>query len=68
MQIPEKKSSVNARNINQLVKEELYNSKFIKSALYLGAGVLGLFALGIVFKVVNYTADNFKKLNATLKR
>ena len=67
MKNPEK-SRVNVSTINQLVKEELYNSRFIKAALYLGAGVLGLFALGLVFKVVNYTADNFKKLNATLKR
>ena len=67
MKNPEK-SRVNVSTINQLVKEELYNSKFIKSALYLSAGVLGLFALGLVFKVVNYTADNFKKLNATLNR
>ena len=68
MQIPEKKSSVNVETINRMIKDELYNSKYIKSVLYLGAGVLGLFALGLVFKVVNYTADNFKKLNATLKR
>ena len=68
MQNPEKKSRVNVETINQMIKDELYNSKFLKSGLYLGVGVLGLFALGLVFKVVNYTADNFKKLNATLKR
>lgn len=63
-----KKSSVNVVNINQMIKDELYKSKYLKTALYIVGGVLGLFALGFVFKVVNFTAHNFKNLNATLKR
>lgn len=58
----------NVGSINQMLRQELLKDKYVKTALYLSAGVLGLFALGIVFKVVNYTADNFKKLNATLNR
>lgn len=55
-------------NVNEMIKEELLKSKFIKSTLYFGAGVVGLFALGFVFKALNYSADNFKNLKATLKR
>lgn len=51
-----------------LLREEMYNSKLIKSGLIVGAGVLGLFALGFLFKAINYTADNFKNLSATLRR
>jgi hypothetical protein len=58
----------NVGSINQMLRQELLKDKYVKTALYLSAGVLGLFALGLVFKVVNYTADNFKKLNATLNR
>jgi hypothetical protein len=58
----------NVTNIRNLIKNELYNSKLIKSGLIVGAGVLGLFALGFLFKAINYTADNFKNLSATLKR
>jgi len=68
MQIREKKSSITIANINQLLKKELFKDKFVKTALYIAAGAVGLFALGFVFKAINYTAYNFKNLNATLKR
>ena len=58
----------NVVTIKQIVKDELFKDKYIKTALYVVGGVLGLFALGFVFKVVNYTAHNFKNLNTTLKR
>lgn len=58
----------NATNIRNLIKDQVYNSKIIKSGLIVGAGVLGLFALGFLFKAINYTADNFKNLHATLRR
>jgi hypothetical protein len=51
-----------------MVKEELLKDKYVKITFYVFGGVLGLFALGFVFKAVNYTAHNFKNLNATLKR
>ncbi|MCA6422649.1 MAG: hypothetical protein IM568_07520 [Flavobacterium sp.] len=54
--------------MNQILKEQLLKDKYVKTALYVVGGVLGLFALGFVFKAVNYTAHNFKNLNATLKR
>ena len=63
-----KKSSFKVDDINQMMKEELYKSKFVKTALLLGGAVVGLFALGFVFKAVNYTAHNLKNLSATLKR
>jgi hypothetical protein len=61
-------NSSNGTTIRNLIKDELYNSKFIKSGLIVGAGVIGLFALGFLFKTINYTVDNFKNLSATLKR
>lgn len=63
-----KRRSLNVGNVNQMIKDELYKSKYVKTALYVVGGVLGLFALGFVFKAVNYTAHNLKNLNATLKR
>ena len=68
MQNQERKNRVNVGNINQIVKDEIYNSKYLKTAIYVFGGVLGLFALGFVFKAVNYTVHNLKNLNATLKR
>lgn len=58
----------NIVSIKQMVKEELLKDKYVKITFYVFGGVLGLFALGFVFKAVNYTAHNFKNLNATLKR
>jgi hypothetical protein len=59
---------INTVFINQMVKDELLKDKYVKTAIYVFGGVLGLFALGFVFKAVNYTAHNLKNLNATLKR
>lgn len=64
----QKRNNINVGNINKMLKEELFKSKYLKTALYVVGGVISLFALGFVFKVVNYTAHNFKNLNATLKR
>jgi hypothetical protein len=64
----ERTSRVNIGNMNQMLKQELVKDKYVRKALYLGAGVLGLFALGFVFKAINYAADNFKSLKNTLKR
>jgi hypothetical protein len=54
--------------MNQILKEQLFKDKYIKTAIYVVGGVLGLFALGFIFKTVNYTVHNLKNLNATLKR
>jgi len=51
-----------------MVKDELLKDKYVKTALYVVGGVLGLFAVGFVLKAVNYTAHNFKNLSSTLKR
>jgi hypothetical protein len=58
----------NIVSVKQIVKDELFKDKYIKTALYVVGGVLGLFALGFIFKTVNYTVHNLKNLNATLKR
>jgi hypothetical protein len=58
----------NTLSINQIVKDELFKDKYVKTALYVVGGVIGLFALGFIFKTVNYTVNNLKNLNATLKR
>ncbi len=51
-----------------MVKQELFNDKYVKTVVYIGAAVAGFFALGFVFKAVNYTADNFKILSRTIKQ
>jgi hypothetical protein len=58
----------NVVSVKQIVKDELFKDKYVKTALYVVGGVLGLFALGFIFKTVNYTVHNLKNLNATLKR
>lgn len=68
MQNQDKTKRVKVVNFNQMIKEELYSSKYLKVALYTFCGVVGLFAVGFVLKAVNYTAHNFKNLSATLKR
>lgn len=68
MQKKEIKTKVSIGNMNQILKEQLFKDKYVKTAIYVVGGVLGLFALGFVFKAINYTAHNFKNLNATLKR
>ncbi len=61
------KNRIKIDNLNQTLKNEIYNSNFLKTTLYIGAGVIGLFALGIVFKAMHYTAHNYKLLSRTLK-
>ena len=67
MQTREQKSKIYEGNVNQIFKQEFFKDKYIKTVMYIGAGVIGLFALGFVFKAINYTANNFKALNRTLK-
>lgn len=61
------KNRVKIDNLNDTLKNEIYKSNFVKTTLYIGAGVIGLFALGVVFKAMHYTAHNFKLLSRTLK-
>jgi hypothetical protein len=68
MQKREIKNRISVGNMNQILKEQLFKDKYIKTAIYVVGGVLGLFALGFIFKTVNYTVHNLKNLNATLKR
>jgi hypothetical protein len=67
MQNQERQSKVNIGNKTKILKQELIKDKYIKTAIYIGSGVVGLYALGLLFKVINYTAYNYKILNRTLK-
>jgi hypothetical protein len=63
-----KKNSVNVGNINQMIKDEIFKSSYLKILIYIGVGTGSLFAIAIILKSVNYAAHNFKNLSATLKR
>lgn len=63
-----KKSSVNVGNINQMIKDEIYNSKYVKTALYVVGGVIGIAVLGNLFKLLSFTILHYKNLSSTLKR
>ena len=67
MQNQERKNRVNVGNINQMIKDEIYNSKYLKTGIYVFGGVLSLFAIGFILKAVTYATANLKALNATLK-
>jgi hypothetical protein len=67
MQNQEIKNRIKIGNVNQILKNEIYTSNFLKATIYIGAGVVGLFALGILFKAMHYTAYNFKLLSGTFK-
>lgn len=58
----------NVVSVHQMVREELFKDKYVKTTLCVFGGVLSLFAIGFVLKAINYTVHNFKNLNATLKR
>jgi hypothetical protein len=67
MQNQEIKNKVKIGSMTQIFKDEIFKSNFLKTTLYIGGGVVGLFALGIVFKAMHYTAYNFKLLSRTFK-
>jgi hypothetical protein len=62
------KNKISIGNINQMLKQELVKDKYVRIALYFGAGVLGLFSIGYIFKALNFAAFNIKALNNTLKK
>ena len=57
----------NLVSINEMVKEELFKDKYVKTTIYFAAGVVGLFTLGFVLKALNYAVHNYKTLNRTIK-
>jgi hypothetical protein len=57
-----------AFDINKELQKQISNSKYIKYAVYSVSAIAGILALGFLAKVVNYSVNNFKNLNATLKR
>ena len=55
-------------NVNEQLKSEIKNSKYLKygaTALLIVGGIL---AIGFATKVFNYTIGNIKILNQTLKK
>jgi hypothetical protein len=67
MQTKDIKNKISVGNVNDILKNEIYKSNFLKTTLYIGGGVVALFALGVVFKAMYYTAYNFKLLSRTFK-
>lgn len=57
-----------AFDINKELQKQISNSKYIKYAVYSVSAIAGILALGFLAKVINYSVNNFKNLNATLKR
>ena len=55
-------------DVNKHLQDEIKNSKYIQWTLGIVATVGALYALGYVFKVLNFTVHNYKNLNATLRR
>jgi hypothetical protein len=51
-----------------MLKEQLFKDKYVKTALYVVGGVIGIAVLGHLFKVLNFTIHHYKNLNSTLKR
>jgi hypothetical protein len=53
MRNQDKNSEIIISDMNQLIKQELFKDKYIKTVLYAVGGVLGLFAIGFVLKAVD---------------
>ncbi len=68
MQKKEIKTKVSIGNMNQMLKEQLFKDKYVKTALYVVGGVIGIAVLGHLFKILNFTINHYKNLNTTLKR
>lgn len=68
MQTKDTKSKISIGNVNQMLKEQLFKDKYVKTALYVVGGVIGIAVLGHLFKVLNFTIHHYKNLNSTLKR
>ncbi len=54
-------------DISKQLQAEIKKSKYIKWSVGIVATVGMLYALGFVFKVLNFTARNYKDFNATLR-
>ena len=55
-------------DINKQLQKEIKNSNYIKWTVGIVTTVGALYALGFVFKVVNFTMYNYKNLRYTLKK
>lgn len=55
-------------DVNQHLKDEIKNSKYLKYASTALLAVGGILAVGFASKVFNYTIVNIKNLKDTLKK
>lgn len=55
-------------DINKHLRNEIKNSKYIQRTLIIVSTVGALYALGYLFKVLNFTVHNYKNLAVTMKR
>lgn len=55
-------------DVNKHLQDQLKNSKYIKWTFGIVGTVGALFALGYIFKVLNFTVHNYKNLAVTMRR
>jgi hypothetical protein len=55
-------------DVNQHLKDEIKNSKYLKYGATALIAVGGILAVGFAFKIFNYALLNIKELSQTIKR
>lgn len=55
-------------DVNQHLKDEIKNSKYLKYAVTALLAVGGILAIGFASKIINYAIINIKKLRETIKK
>jgi hypothetical protein len=55
-------------DVNQHLKDEIKNSKYLKYAATALLAVGGILAIGFASKIINYAIINMKDLRQTLKK
>jgi hypothetical protein len=55
-------------DVNEHLKDEIKNSKYLKYGATALIAVGGILALGFALKIINYTIVNIKNLKDTLKK
>lgn len=68
MQTRDIKDKISIGSVNQILKEQLFKDKYVKTALYFVGGVITIAVCGHLFKVLNFTISHYKNLSSTLKR
>ena len=53
--------------INDNALDGILDDKRLKIVLYIGGGLVAIYALGIAFKVLSHTVGSFKELNQIIQ-